>query len=80
MSTYLEATGLLCNIAGAILIFFFGVPAYPTREAAGQNVLLIEEDNPEGLAAVTYAERVSKLGLGLLIVGFVVQFLALIVR
>jgi hypothetical protein len=75
--TWLIGLGLALDIAGACLVFRFGVPAYPQRARAGQSYLLLEENDPEEKQRVERADRLGKLGIGLLIAGFAFQLVGL---
>lgn len=79
MSTWLNGMGLVLGILGALLVFRFGVPAYPDKASAGVIHLILEEADEEEKAAVTKAARVAKLGAALLALAFGFQFVALFV-
>ena len=49
---------------GALAIFRFGVPRYPTRSEAGQQMLLLENDDPDEVRAVERADLLSRLSTG----------------
>jgi hypothetical protein len=75
---WLNGAGLVCNMAGVLMIFLYGVPAYrPLADARKSYLLLLEEDDPEQESRTNRASLLSKLGLGLLGAGFVLQFVAL---
>lgn len=76
--TWLNGIGLVFNMIGAALIFFFGVPRYPTRERAGTSAILMEQEDPVERKRVERAYRVSQLGVSLLFAGFSVQLAALL--
>ncbi len=78
-SDWLNGIGLICSLLGALLIFRFGVPAYPTRSHAGQSFLLLGGDDRSERAKVEFADRVSKGGALLLALGFALQFVAILV-
>jgi hypothetical protein len=78
LGTWLIGFGLALDIAGACLMFRFGVPAYPQRARAGQSHLLLEEDDPEEKQRVERADRIAKLGIVLLVAGFAFQFVGLL--
>jgi hypothetical protein len=77
-ATTLNAIGLTFNVVGGVLMFFFGVPAYPQRTRAGQSYLLLERDDNVEKRRVIVADRIAKLGVALLILGFVIQLIALL--
>ena len=74
LSKLVNSLGLLCDIIGAILILKFGLPVTVSRTGA-QCLLLEGEDTNEILIAKRY-DRMAKLGLGLLIIGFAFQLLS----
>ena len=82
----LNAVGLVLNIAGVILVFFYGFPQ-PTHE---EGVGLGLEDStplPDGRTVAQHNEEVrktrarylcmSRLGLGLVVLGFLSQLVAI---
>jgi hypothetical protein len=64
--------GLLLDIIGAILIYKFGLPSAETK-----TIHAISFSNPseKEIKAARIAKRMSPVGLIVLIVGFVFQFL-----
>jgi hypothetical protein len=66
------------GLAGAMLLFFFNVPRYPTKEQAGKSALLIEEDGLDEERRFQWADRTSKAGAVLLAIGFAFQFAGLV--
>jgi hypothetical protein len=78
MHTWLNAIGLVLSLVGSVLMFVFGVPAYPDKARAGTGALLLEADFPEERRRVYQADRIGKLGLGLLALGFALQFAAIL--
>ena len=77
---WLNGIGLVCNMLGALGIFVFGVPRYPTRERAGKSFLLLEgPDDEDERTRVTRADWLNKAGAVLLGIGFALQFAALFV-
>jgi hypothetical protein len=77
-SSWLTGIGLVLNMAGVVLLFYFGVPRYRRVEEANQGFLQLEEDDPSALARTTRADRMSKLAMLLLCVGVVLQLIALL--
>jgi hypothetical protein len=61
-----------------MLLFFFNVPRYPTKEQAGKSALLIEEDGLDEERRFQWADRTSKAGAVLLAIGFAFQFAGLV--
>lgn len=70
-----NSVGLLFDIAGAILLFLYGLPKWIPKD--GEELILNGGDlsEPQDGPVDTYTWR-SRLGLGLLIVGFVLQLLS----
>ncbi|HBV00494.1 MAG TPA: hypothetical protein DEF21_21680 [Thalassospira lucentensis] len=67
----LSAIGLLLDIVGAALIFFYGV--MPKVRSDGYDSIVIEQKNLIEQAKGERHERISRLGIILLAVGFVCQ-------
>jgi hypothetical protein len=66
-----SSIGLAANFIGAILIFVYGIP--PKLDPAGHQHLVLEQvDEQEKAKAASYI-RCSKVGVGLLILGFALQ-------
>jgi hypothetical protein len=78
-ATTLNAIGLSLNVVGALAIFFFGVPRYPTSDRAGVGFIALEKDDPVERRKVARADWLSKGGVLFLLVGFAVQLAALYV-
>jgi hypothetical protein len=73
-SKVLNSIGLLLDISGAYLLFKFGLPEEIRR--SGAIALALEQvDEAEAAKAKCYDRR-GKFGLGLLVVGFVLQLLS----
>lgn len=77
MDAWLNGIGLTCGLVAALLMYRYGVPRYPHWSLAGRSVLLLEQDDHAELAAVYRAERLSRAGVVLLAVGFLLQLIAL---
>lgn len=75
---WLNGVGLALGFFGALLMFFYGVPRYPSKESAGHNVLRLEQDDPDEAKTVKRADLLGRGGLVLLAVGFLLQFVALV--
>jgi hypothetical protein len=78
VGTWLNGIGLACGFAGAVLMFFFGVPRYSHAAREGHSFFLLEEDDPALMKAARRADLLSKAGMLLLAAGFVLQFVALV--
>ena len=66
----LSSLGLLLDIAGVVLLFFFGLPA---DVHAGGGTVIQWGGDPEGARRYRRARALSRLGLLLLVAGFVLQ-------
>jgi hypothetical protein len=83
----MEITGLILNVIGTMLLFFFGFPQpnFETGVSMG-----LEDNTPvgNGMTAREYGEKIAKkrkiykvmayFALGLILLGFIVQLLAAI--
>lgn len=67
----LSAIGLLLDIIGAALIFFYGV--MPKVRSDGLDEIVLRGIDPLEKAKGQRYERVSRLGIALLVVGFTCQ-------
>jgi hypothetical protein len=70
----LNSIGLVFDIAGVVLLFKFGLPEEISR--TGSSALLIEERDETEVRRARLYDRLGGLGLGLLILGFVVQLVS----
>jgi hypothetical protein len=77
LATTLNAIGLVCNIVGAGLLFRYGVPAHRPVEDAGKGFLLLEEEDHDQARGMFRAVEISRWAMLLLVVGFIIQFVAL---
>lgn len=71
----LAIIGLVLNIAGTVVMFFFGVS--PALNEKGSGFLVIGEDENHRLKYKKY-KLFSQIGLGFLLLGFVFQLLDLL--
>ena len=69
----MDTIGLILNFAGAVIIFFFGLPSR-VREG-GEKYLLLEGEDKEEIEKGKKYRKISKLGLMLLATGFLLQLL-----
>lgn len=89
MSAHLEYAGLIANMVGTLMAFFFGYPQ-PSHD---EGVAILVEDGtplPDGRTAAQHDADVrkqkalytilSRLGLAVMFVGFGLQFLALYLK
>lgn len=65
--------GLILSVAGAIIIFFFGLP--PRVQESGASSLLLEGEDKDEIEKGKRYRKISKLGLFLLAFGFIFQLL-----
>lgn len=72
--TIVNSLGLLCDIAGAILIFRYGLPE-PVNKA-GNSWMLLEETDLTEIAKARRYDRLARLGLFLLLFGFAGQLVS----
>jgi hypothetical protein len=70
-SSFMQSLGLVADIAGASLLFLYGVP--PLNRTAGANYLELAGKNEASLDKETKFDRRGRLGISLLVVGFVLQ-------
>ena len=68
----LTSIGLLLDIVGIGLLWKFGLP--PDVRRGGVGYLMLEESDPEEAAKAEKYDRYGRLGLGLLVLGFMLQF------
>lgn len=73
-STWINSVGLVLDICGAVLLWKYGLPEAISREGH-QYIVLEQKDEAEAEKAKAY-DFWSKLGLGLLIFGFVLQLVS----
>ncbi len=74
MSTILTGIGLVANIVGVVLLYFFGLPAHISR--GGHRSRVAEpRDEVNGVEAqrARLYDLLARVGIWLLIVGFALQ-------
>ena len=74
LAKLLNSSGLLLDICGATLIFRFGLPEQVSRTGTG--ALLLEETDEAEIEKARRYDRLGRLGIGLLISGFVLQLVS----
>jgi hypothetical protein len=72
----LNIIGLLMNAAGVILLFLFAMP-FRTR-TGGYTVRITEGSDPEMVRVEGWFDKLGWLGLGLIVLGTVVQIIAIL--
>ena len=78
-SSLINSVGLICDMVGVVILFYFGPPTLNiTRD--GYKILLFnpndEAETENNKALADKHDRLSKLGLGLLFVGFLLQLMS----
>jgi len=69
----LDIIGLSLSLAGAVLIFFFGLP--PRIRESGRLYLALEQEDESEIKKGRIYRKISRLGLILLALGFLLQLL-----
>ena len=79
LSQCLVSIGLLCDIAGVILLFRFGLPSRVPR--IGRLVLETSKEEDAAIeAGQRRFERMARLALALLVSGFALQLVGALIR
>lgn len=76
MSTILTGIGLVADIAGVVLIYFFGLPAHISR---GHSSRVLDQRNDVEAQQANLYDLLARLGLWLLIVGFALQLAGVVI-
>ncbi len=75
----INCIGLVFDIVGVVILFYYGPPALDITKD-GHKILPFNSNNPEEIAAnravASRHSLLSKMGLGLLGLGFVLQFVS----
>ena len=74
METWINSTGLVFDIAGALLLWKYGLPEAINKD--GSINLILEQKNSKEVAKGKRYDNMSKIALGLLILGFALQLLS----
>lgn len=74
LATIVNSIGLVLDIAGALLLWKYGLPESISRE--GHVHLVLEKNNEEEKAKAKKYDRWSRLGLFLLVSGFFLQLVS----
>jgi len=69
----MDIIGLASSFAGAIILFFFGLP--PRVRESGARYLLLEGEDKDEIKKGRRYRKISRLGLILLALGFLLQLL-----
>ena len=70
----ISSVGLILDIVGALLIWKYGLPESINRK--GMGFLVLESVDDEQILKAKRYDRLSKIGLSLLILGFSLQLLS----
>lgn len=73
----INSVGLLFDVVGAFLIFRFGVATI--IDTGGRDIVVGGQIGNEEAAKIYRHKRLSKIGLGLLLFGFILQFISNVV-
>ena len=76
MAEWLAGIGLVLGFGGAMLLFFFNIPRFPSD--AGKGAILQEQEDEAEKQRVKWADRWGRLGAVLLAVGFAFQLAGLV--
>lgn len=74
LATTINSIGLVLDIAGALLLWKYGLPESISRE--GRVYRVLEQDDEEEKAKAKKYDRWSRLGLFLLVGGFFLQLVS----
>ncbi len=70
-ATCVNSLGLIFDIAGAALLFYFGLPAEVSRDGAFR--LIPNQPNPDEVAKARRYDWWARVGLVALVLGFALQ-------
>lgn len=78
MNTYVvNIVGLCLDILGVIIIFIYGLPSDVSKD--GYSTFTIENPDPIEVKKFNRYKLMSRIGLGLILLGFVVQVISNII-
>ncbi|MDQ3949944.1 MAG: hypothetical protein M3282_06335 [Gemmatimonadota bacterium] len=77
MSTILTGIGLVADIVGVVLLYFFGLPAHISRGGHSSRVAE-QRDDVEAQQAKLY-DLLARVGIWVLIAGFALQLAGVVV-
>jgi hypothetical protein len=81
MAQYIDAAGLILNLIGAVVLYFYGVaPKDYFADPLDGYPQLSDEEWREGERQMKHDRLVSRVGFAALGLGFVLQFVALWVK
>ena len=78
----LNSFGLMLDIAGVVLLFFFGLPVEGVSKFGGQQIIWPSGEEQERLSQERYRRRqlLSRVALVCLVLGFALQLLTNLVQ
>lgn len=74
----LNEVGLLFDIVGVVLLWRFGLP--PSVDRMGYKYIVTSDRNEAEIASAKRYDLLSHIGLGLIVVGFLLQLLSNVMR
>jgi hypothetical protein len=74
VSNFVNSLGLFFDIAGAVLLYLYGLPE--NISPTGSTAIVLEKKDEQEIAKAACYKRRGRLGLILLIVGFLLQFVS----
>ena len=69
-----NSLGLVFDIIGVVMLFKYGLPEEVSRSGAG--FLQLEEDDKDEVAKAARYDTLSRVALGLLVAGFLLQIVS----
>lgn len=75
LQAWAQIVGLSLDIFGVIGLFFFGLP--PDFDRHGQSAIIWQEENEEEKKKGRLFAWLSRISLGLLVIGFAMQIIAI---
>ncbi len=74
LSNFVNSSGLFLDIVGVVLIWRYGLPEPISR--TGATYIITEQIDQTEMAKAANYDLLSKLGLGLIITGFLMQIVS----
>jgi len=69
-----NSIGLICDVMGALFVWKYGLPEAMSR--TGAIYLIAEQSDEDEITKAKKFDRWARLGIGLLVFGFVLQFVS----
>lgn len=73
MASWISSIGLILDIIGVLFVFKYGLPEVLDRQ--GRGFLLLEGTDDAEAAKARHYDRMARIGLFLIIAGFVLQLI-----